>query len=104
VFPAGRLIKGPIELAFHTWDLDRFGTYDIIPYHVRLCIEGILQHAWCKEVVEKVVCDEALIHHVEEASVDRSDQRSFNYWVFTKDPSKIPQTIFLSLLSHELDS
>jgi hypothetical protein len=41
VFAAGRLIDGPIELSFHSWDIDRFGTRDIVPYHVRLCIEGI---------------------------------------------------------------
>jgi hypothetical protein len=41
VFAAGRLIDGPIELAFHSWDLDRFGSRDITPYHVRLCVEGI---------------------------------------------------------------
>jgi hypothetical protein len=50
-----------------------------------------------------VPCDEALIHHVEEPSLDRSDQRSFNCWVFTKDPSRIPQIVFLSLLSYEVD-
>jgi hypothetical protein len=67
VFAAGRLIEGPIELAFHPWELDR-----------------------CKEVAEKVLCDEVLIHHVEEAMMDRSDQCSYNCWVFTKDPSRIP--------------
>jgi hypothetical protein len=67
VFAAGRLVDGPI---------DRFGTRDCIPYHVRLCLEGIPQHAWCRETAEKVLVDEALIHHVEEATLDRSDQCS----------------------------
>jgi hypothetical protein len=103
VFATRRLVEGPTELSFHSWDLDQFGTRDCIPYHVRRCIEGIPHHAWCRETTEKVMCDEALIHHVEEASVDRSDQRSFNCWVFTKDPSRISQTVFLSLLSYEID-
>jgi hypothetical protein len=50
-----------------------------------------------------VLGDEALIHQVEEATLDRSDQRSYNYWVFSMDPSRIPQTVFLSVLSYEID-
>jgi hypothetical protein len=103
VFVAGRLVDGPVELSLHSWDVDQFGTRDRIPYHVRLCIEGIPHHAWCREMAEKVLCDEALIHHVEESSMDRNDQRFFNCWVFTKDPSRIPQTVFLSLLFYEVD-
>jgi hypothetical protein len=103
VFVAGRLLDGSIELSFHSWDLDWFGTQHIIPYHVRLCIEGIPQHAWCNEVAEKALCDEARIQHVEEASTDRTNQRCFNYWVLTKDPSRIPHTMFLSMLNYEVD-
>jgi hypothetical protein len=103
VFASGRLVDGPIELSFHSWDLNRFGSRDCILYHVRLCIEGIPQHAWCREIAEKVLYDQALIHHVEEVTLDRSDQRSFKCWVFTKGPSQIPRTVFLSLLSYEVD-
>jgi hypothetical protein len=41
VFVVGRLVDGPIELSFHAWEIDHFGTRDCIPYHVRLCLEGI---------------------------------------------------------------
>jgi hypothetical protein len=99
VFAAGRAIDGPIELGFHAWDLDRFGDRENIPYHVRLCVEGIPQHAWTKEVVEKVLCDEAVVHHVEAETVDKSDQSAFKCWVYCKDPSRIPQVVFLMLTS-----
>jgi hypothetical protein len=101
VFATGRAIDGPIELGFHAWELDRLGNRENIPFHVRLCIEGIPQHAWTKEVAEKVLCDEAVIHHVEAKTVNHSDQSAFKCWVFCKDPSKIPQTIFLALTSVE---
>jgi hypothetical protein len=52
VFAAGRLVDGPVELSFHSWELDRFGSRDCIPYHARLCIEGIPHHAWCREIAE----------------------------------------------------
>jgi hypothetical protein len=90
VFAAGRIVDGPIELSFHAWDPDRFGDRDNLPYHVRLCIEGIPQHAWNKEVANKVLGDEAIFHQVEEDTMDRVDQRVYSCWAFTKDPSKIP--------------
>jgi hypothetical protein len=90
VFAVGRLIDDPIELGFHSWELDRFGERQIIPYHVRLCLEGILQHAWSRQVAEKVLCDEVLMHHVEEDTVHHTDQRTYNYWAFCKDPSRLP--------------
>jgi hypothetical protein len=95
IFAASRAIEGPIELSFHSWDLDRFGVRERLPYHVKLSLKGIPQHAWTKEVADVVLCDEAIIHHVNEETVDRIDQRSFNYWTFSKDPSRIPNKSFL---------
>jgi hypothetical protein len=89
VFVAGRVIDGAVELCFSVWDLDEFGDRTIIPYHVKLSIEGIPQHAWSQEIADKILCDEALIHHVEECTRKRIDQRAYNCWAFSKDPSRI---------------
>jgi hypothetical protein len=35
------VLDGPIELGFHAWDLDRFGDREIIPYQVRISLEGL---------------------------------------------------------------
>jgi hypothetical protein len=48
-----------------------------------------------------VLCDEALVHHVEENSRRRLDQRAFHCWAFSKDPSRIPQVVFLTLTQFE---
>jgi hypothetical protein len=79
------------------WILICLGTEKTYP------IEGIPQHAWTKEIDDKVLCDEAIIHHIEEESLERSDQRSFNCWVFCKDPSLIPQVMYLKLATFEPD-
>jgi hypothetical protein len=101
VYAAARAVEGLIELRFHAWELDRFGERVVIPYHVRLCIEGIPHHAWSKEVADKVLDDEAFIHHVEQETVEKIDQRSFNCWVFCKDPSRLPQIVFLAMAIFE---
>jgi hypothetical protein len=41
VFATGKVLDGPIELGFHAWDLDRFGDREIIPYQVRISLEGL---------------------------------------------------------------
>jgi hypothetical protein len=50
-----------------------------------------------------VLCDEVIIHHVEENSIKRIEQHTFDCWVLTKDPSRIPQVVFLSLVRYESD-
>jgi hypothetical protein len=101
VFAMGRAVDGPIILAFHSWDLDRFGTRDIIPYHVRLSIEGLPHHVWSRDLANKVLCAEAIVHFVEEDSRDRVDFRAYRCWAYCKDPSRLPQEVFLSLSKHE---
>lgn len=48
----------------------------IIPYHIRVCLEGIPHHAWFKEVADLILGDEAIIHHVEEESRRRANLRA----------------------------
>jgi hypothetical protein len=65
VFAAGSVIDGALELHFNAWDLDEFGDRVMLPYHIKLCLEGIPHHAWSQEIVDKILCEEAVIHHVE---------------------------------------
>jgi hypothetical protein len=92
VFTAGRLIDGVVELSFSVWELDEFGERSIIPYHVRLIIEGLPQHVWSQESANKVLYDEVVIHHVEEGTRKKIDQRFFVLGVqqrSLKDPSDV---------------
>jgi hypothetical protein len=74
---AARDVDGPIKLGFRVWDLDCFGERDSIPYHVKLSLEGIPHHIWSREIAAKVLCDETIVHHVEEDTVRHVDQRVF---------------------------
>jgi hypothetical protein len=98
------VVDGPIELGFHEWEVDRFCERDILSYHIKLCIEGIPHFAWSQEVAQEVLCDEASILHVEEDTQRKLDQSTYNCWVVTKDPSRIPQVAFLSLSKYDPSS
>jgi hypothetical protein len=86
VFAAGRLIDGHVELSSSAWELDEFGERAIIPYHVRLIIEGLPQHAWNQESIALVLGDEAVIHHVDENTRKRLAKGSFSARYFAGTP------------------
>jgi hypothetical protein len=46
VFAVGRTIERPVELQFSARELDEFGERAMTPFHVRLSLEGMPQHAW----------------------------------------------------------
>jgi hypothetical protein len=66
-------------------------------------LEGIPQLAWSQRAADKILGDAAIIHHVEECTRRRADQRAYHCWAFSKDPSDIPQTVFLTLTNFEVD-
>jgi hypothetical protein len=103
VYAAGRIFEEAIELRFFAWELDEFAEKSIIPYHVKLSMEGIPHHAWSQEIADKILCDEAIIHHVEEDTRKKIDFHTSQCWAFSKDPSRIPQTVFLTLVNKEID-
>jgi hypothetical protein len=45
VFARGKVSDGPVELRFHAWDVDRFGERSVLPFNVKLSIEGLRHHA-----------------------------------------------------------
>jgi hypothetical protein len=104
VFTRGKVSDGRVELRFHAWDVDRVAERCVLPFHVKLSIEGLPQHAWVQDIADKVLCDEASIHHVDQATRRRIDHRFYVCWAFCQNPSRIPQLVYLTLIDrhHEL--
>jgi hypothetical protein len=50
-----------------------------------------------------VVGDETCIHFIEECTRKKTDLRAFHCWAFCKDPFRIPQTVFMSLICVDFD-
>jgi hypothetical protein len=65
------------------------------------CLEGIPQHAWYKDLANSIFGDDVVIHHVEEETRRKLDHRAYSCFTFSKDPSKIPQMVFLTLTEWE---
>jgi dissimilatory sulfite reductase (desulfoviridin) alpha/beta subunit len=41
VFARGRVLDGLVDLMFHSWEVDRLGERVLIPYHVKISLEGL---------------------------------------------------------------
>jgi hypothetical protein len=83
--------------------VDRNAERTLIPYHVKLSIEGLPQHAWFQELADKILGDVAIINHVDQATRRREDQRFFVCWAFCHNPSQIPQLVYLTLTDRHAD-
>jgi hypothetical protein len=45
VFSKGKVSDGLVQLRFHAWDVDRCAERPLLPFHVKISIEGLPQHA-----------------------------------------------------------
>lgn len=98
VFARGRLVEGPFDFRFRLWNVDLHGDRRLLPFHVKISLEGLPLHAWFEEVAAKVVGDACAIHHVDRATRRREDLRAFVCWTFCQDPNSIPQVVYLTLV------
>jgi hypothetical protein len=103
VFARGRVSDGPVELQFDSWNVDRCAERTMLPFHVKISIEGLPQHAWFQEIADKVVGDAAIIHYIDQATRRRTDQSFFICWAFCHNPSQIPQLVYLTLTDRHGD-
>jgi hypothetical protein len=69
----------------------------LLPFHVKLRLEGLPHHAWYQEIAEKVVGEEAVINHVDQASRRRTDLRYYVCLTFCSNPSRLPQVVYVTL-------
>jgi hypothetical protein len=97
VFARGKVVDGSAELRFHLWDPDRFGELVLLPFHVKLSLEGIPHHAWLQGIAERAVGEQVVIHHVDQTSHRKIDLRFFICWAFCQNTTRIPQVVYLTL-------
>ena len=81
------------------WSMDRHSSWVAVPYHVRLCIEGLPNEAWNSDMVGRIMAGRGSMHFIESSSVRREDTIAFNAWVWTRDPRPAVQA---QVQPHEL--
>ncbi|KAL6641833.1 hypothetical protein ACP70R_020014 [Stipagrostis hirtigluma subsp. patula] len=88
---------GDFTFRFHPWRVERYADRAPHPFYVKLYLEGVPLHAWNEDVVAKIICDECVLHYVEENTRNRTDTRFYELWAYARDPFAIPQRVYLTV-------
>nr|AAO60002.1 hypothetical protein [Oryza sativa Japonica Group] len=84
---------------FRPWDERRGAECVDVRFRVRVYVEGIPMHARTDATAAKIIGKKSSIHYIEEYSRRRNYNRTFDYWVWSSDPSSIPRATRLTITS-----
>ncbi|KAL5223499.1 hypothetical protein ABZP36_010138 [Zizania latifolia] len=94
---AGHIAVNGRVYAFRSWDVKLHANSAALPYHVRLCLEGLPMHAWDDHTVAQVIGHSCSVHFLEEYSRRTNYTRSFDLWVWCQHLDAIPKTVWLTI-------
>ncbi|KAL5206544.1 hypothetical protein ABZP36_034753 [Zizania latifolia] len=83
--------------AFRPWEVKLHTNPAALPFHVRLCLEGLPIHAWDDHTVAQVVGHSYSIHFLEEYSHRTNYTRTFDLWVWCQHPDAIPKVVWVTI-------
>ena len=69
-----------INIHTRPWQLVTHGDICDLKYRVRLCLEGILLHAWNKSIAKRAVARACDLDYIEKSSLDRANTRALCLW------------------------
>ncbi|KAL5220116.1 hypothetical protein ABZP36_024829 [Zizania latifolia] len=94
---AGHITVNGRVYAFRAWDVKLHVSPNALPYHVRLCLEGLPMHAWKDHIVVQVVGQSCSVHFIEEYSRQTNYTRTLDLWVWCQHPDAIPKIVWLTI-------
>ncbi|KAL5215239.1 hypothetical protein ABZP36_004391 [Zizania latifolia] len=97
VLEAGSMVYGGRVFVFRPWDVQLHARSASLPFHVRLCIEGLLMHAWNEEGVAHVVGRYCSVHYYEEYSRRNNYSKTYDLWAWCHNPSDTAKIVWLTV-------
>nr|TKW39904.1 hypothetical protein SEVIR_1G210300v2 [Setaria viridis] len=72
-------------------------TVGSVRYHARVCLEGVLSHAWNVDSVTQLFCPPSFINDVDYEVFKEVESSCFNLWVWMADPNALPKKAILKI-------
>jgi hypothetical protein len=72
-------------------------------YTVKLCLDGIPDHAWTPAIVERVIGHRCTLQTIVTDLVQPEDSRHIELWSWTANPSEIPKRVWLTFTNQPFD-
>ncbi|WVZ78760.1 hypothetical protein U9M48_026416 [Paspalum notatum var. saurae] len=73
-------------------------------YRVKLCLDGIPDHAWDPDIVERIISRRCALETIETNLINPDETKTVDLWAWTANPSSIPKKIWLSFTSQARDA
>ncbi|CAO2170287.1 unnamed protein product [Urochloa humidicola] len=99
----GRFNGGGIEICLRRWRSLENAFGQRLFFRVRLYLDGIPEHAWTLDIVERVIGTRCALQCINTDLVQPSDTRHIDLWAWTANPSAIPKKIWLAFTHRPSD-
>lgn len=86
-----------IRLYFWPWNKQAQVVHAMFGYKVHLVLEGILPHAWERNVVEQLLGSACLVDEVAPETASHADLAAFKVTAWVADPEAIPSLRWLAI-------
>jgi hypothetical protein len=92
----GRFTGGGIDICLRPWRSLTYAMGFRMFYRVRLCLDGIPDHAWTPAIIERVIGHRCALQYIVTDLVQPLDTRHIELWAWTPDPRDIPKKVWLA--------
>ncbi|CAN6203027.1 unnamed protein product [Urochloa humidicola] len=91
----GRFKGNGIEICLRRWHSLTNALGMCIFFRVRLYLDGIPDHAWTLDIVERVIGSKCALQCINTDLIEPTDTRHIDLWAWTANPSEIPKRVWL---------
>ncbi|CAN6343053.1 unnamed protein product [Urochloa humidicola] len=91
----GRFKCGGVEICLRRWRSLQNALGQRLFFRVRLYLDGIPEHAWTPDIVERVIDTKCALQCINTDLVQPLDTRHIDLWAWTAYPSSIPKKVWL---------
>jgi hypothetical protein len=92
-----------IHIHFIKWRSLKNALAVTLMFKVKLCLDGIPNHAWDAEIVERLIGRHCALETIETNLLHPAETKTVDLWAWTANPSLIPKKVWLTFTSRAKD-
>lgn len=93
-----------IDIHFIKWRSLKNALAVTLLFRVKLCLDGIPNHAWDAEIVERIIGRRCALETIETNLLHPAETKTVDLWAWTANPSLIPKKVWLTFTSRAKDA
>ncbi|KAJ1264748.1 hypothetical protein BS78_08G025200 [Paspalum vaginatum] len=86
-------LTGPKEVEAALREEFRLREGEVTVTRVKLCLDGIPNHAWDADIVERIISRRCALETIDTNLLNPKETKTVDLWAWTANPSSIPKKI-----------